>query len=99
MLGSQAIVDEEHATPGGAAEAGGEIAMRIERADHVAAAVQIEDGLRIRHRRRGDPLRRHAADLDGLRAHVGIEGKGPRHRFEAGAHFRSRPLTREGIRG
>jgi hypothetical protein len=59
--------------------------MRVQRADHVAAAVDVEDHPTLGRIRGHDPLRRHPVRID--RFDPDIVWNGLRHRLESGANL------------
>src|SRR6267378_165870 len=70
MLRRQPIVEQQRARPRRARDGGGEVPMRAGRADHVAAAVQVEhDGVGPNPGRR-QPFRRARGRRDRLDLHV-----------------------------
>ena len=69
MLGRQAVVEQQRAGAGRRRDGRRQVAVRARRADHVAAAVEIQHDAPGRGRRRTQPFgwgrwRRHALDLD-----------------------------------
>ncbi|MEZ5225516.1 MAG: hypothetical protein R2710_02285 [Acidimicrobiales bacterium] len=70
MLGSEAVVEGKHTTTGGLRQMAREIAMRVDRAGHVATAMQIEDSSTRVGIGGLDPFGRSAARIDGRTGHA-----------------------------
>ena len=85
VLGREPVVDHERARLRGARDPRRQLAVRVERADHVAAAVQVEDHAVRAALGHAHPLRRDAPGVDTLVCHVGGEREHLRHLLEAGA--------------
>ena len=70
MLGRAPVTEGERAVPRGTADLDSDIAVADDRSRHVAATVQIQDGVRgVRLGGRG-PFGRHAADFDWLKSGI-----------------------------
>ena len=83
----QSIVDHQHARARGGGDVVGEPAMRVDRADGVAAAMQVKHRpLGVAARRR-HPFRRHAAGIDLLALGIRRAAQDDRHLLEPGAHL------------
>jgi len=94
MLGRQAIVDHQHARTACGGDVVGHAAMRVERADGVAAAMQVEHGARRIEARRRHPFGRHAAGIDLLDLGVRRAAQQDRHLLVACARVADVRLLR-----
>ena len=85
MLRREPIVDRQRARPRRAPDLGDEMPMAVERADDIAAAVQIQHGLAAIGIRRRCPFRLHAVGSDRFHRDIGRQFVLPAARVDVAA--------------
>src|SRR5271154_3161068 len=98
MLGREAVVDYQHSSFRCARNSSGEIAMRIDRANHVAAAVQVKHRAPIVRAWRRDPFRPDPTGVHRLALDVGGDRKKSCHLVEVRARLLDRRMSRDRLR-